>query len=80
MNRFVSKKVLKLLTDPRHQIPTEEREEHDKPCVEEDAFHDQVVSDQVFQECLGSFECFDREVRGKHFGDQFRFESVLLRD
>jgi len=61
MNGFVAQYVLKLLAYAGHAILAMKREHHHKTAVKENAFHDDIEANEVFDEALHSLNC----VRGK---------------
>ena len=62
MDGLVTEDILELLADTGHFILTVERQDHHKSAVEKDPFHDDVVTDQVFEKLLRSFWSICREV------------------
>lgn len=77
---FVSEDILELFSDACHTVLAVEAEDHDEAGVEEDAFHDDVVADEVFEELLGAVEGFGGEVVGQDGGGEFHLEGVFSGD
>ena len=77
VNRFVSQDVLKLFADASHYIAPVERKNHDESSVEENAFHDDIVADEILEKGLGALHGFCGEIRIEHLGGKFHFEFVL---
>lgn len=79
---FVAHDVFELLADADHFVLAFEGEEHDEAGVEEDAFHDDVKADEVFEEVAqplggGGAEAVLDDVFGEaHFEGVFVVDGV----
>lgn len=62
---FIAEDILELFSDAGHAVLAVEAEDHNEAGVEENAFHDDVVADEVFEELLGAFEGGGGEVFGE---------------
>jgi hypothetical protein len=75
---FVAKDVLKLFADAGHAVLPVKGEHHHKAAVEEDAFHDDVKSDEVFNKTPHPGGRVRAEVRLKNVTGEFHFKGVLV--
>lgn len=77
---LIAQDILELLADAGHAVLAVEAEDHDEAGVEENAFHDDVIADEVFEELLGTFKVIGGEIIGHNRRRQLHLKGVLLGD
>jgi len=80
MDGFVAEDILELFADAGHAVLAVEAEDHDEAGVEENAFHDDVVADEVLEELLLAGKGIGGEPVFEDGGGEFHLERILAGD
>src|SRR6267154_5971092 len=80
MDSFIAQYVLELLTDACHPILAMEGEDHHKSAIEENPFHDEIITDQILEKFLRAFRSSSGEIRFQNIGCQFHFKLIFVID
>ena len=80
MNRFVAQNVLELFAHASHAVLAMKGEHHHEPAVEEDAFHNDIKSDEISHEPLNTLCGVRRKIHANDIFSQLQLKRVLLPD